>query len=495
MVINEHIINIWQDNVDDKNRYLDEVWDIFEKAYANIGGTNCDKSELLGDNIYWKLTKRNNKITAACVYKILSFGRKLFLIGSDGTPQGKADLYQMMKEDSVQKERNFYAEVSDAPEHIYHDKYNAPYVDRDKVSKVLGPSKEITPVDNENDKYHYTRAIGPQKNIYTKSMVGYPKVESIQLNEERSISFGGEINPKFGWCTIVIGGPGSGKSSIRPQDDVKKWFFSKIHFNPKIYDTDDIKWLFDNHKDLVNNTIRLPKENGSGFEIVDLTTAKVFWPPNDPDGKEVLVGEPYDMSNPKYTSWLHQRLNPLSKKYQKQVQAMGQYADPDRLPNILFDISGDDVAKIEDIVASAKEIGYKTALVWVYADVNTALARNAERDRKGMPSLIINKHAAVKETIRYFLHNRYVFDEIDEFWVIISDIETDPENPKREINAYHINSPIDLQRVADAHHALESLQNYLVLNECELEPEDYFLLKLEHYGDRLIEQLCEHYND
>lgn len=491
MQLNEHIINIWEDNKDDKNRYLDEVWDIFEKAYAKIGGCNADKKELLDDNIYWKLTKRDNKITAACIYKILPFGRKLFLIGSDGTDQGKKDLYKMMSEDSSEEARHVYAEVSDAPEHIYHNKYNAPYVDRENVKKILGPSKQITPTDNDSDEYHYTREIGPQKNVYRKAMIGYPKLESLQLNEDKSISFNGEISPQFGWCIIVIGGPGSGKSSIRPNN---RWFLSKLHLPFKAYDTDDLKWLFDNHKDTVNNTIRLPKMDGGGYETVDLDKAMVPWPPNDKNAVMTLIGEPYDMSNPLYVSFLHYRLNSLSKRYMKQIQAMGKTADRERLPNILFDISGDDISKIEDIVVNAKEVGYKTALVWVYADIQTALKRNAERDRKGDVELIINKHAAVKETIRYFIHNKYVFDEIDEFWVVISDQDADAGEEVRAANAYHVASPTDLQAIADKHHALDSIENYLVMNECMLTSEEKFLLKLERYGDRLINRLCENFN-
>lgn len=239
-----------------------------------------------------------------------------------------------------------------------------------------------------------------------------------------------------------------------------RFALSKLHLPFKSYDTDELKWLFDSRKDLANKTIRLPKKDGTGFETVDLTTATVMWPPNSPDAKPELVGEPYDMSNQKYVSFLHERLSRLSKKYMKYIQNMGGTAEQDRLPNVVFDISGDNISKIEDIATHAKEAGYKIALVWVYADVNTALLRNANRSRKGDDNLIIAKHAAIKETIRQFLRQTYLFNLIDEFWVIVTSGEQERDELGRSLAVYHIESPSDLQDIAEQHNILENFKNY-----------------------------------
>lgn len=37
------------------------------------------------------------------------------------------------------------------------------------------------------------------------------------LEEDKMVKYDGEISPKFGWCTILMGGAGSGKGFARKQ--------------------------------------------------------------------------------------------------------------------------------------------------------------------------------------------------------------------------------------------------------------------------------------
>lgn len=177
----EHIINLWPENKSEKQKYLDEVWNMIETAYEPIGGCNCDKSELLDDNVYWKLSKRNGKIVCAFLYKLTKFGRKMFLLATDGTQQGGKDLRKIVEEDIKQLDRNFYTEVSGKPEYLYLNR-GAQKIPASRARYILGPTKEITPSDDE---YHYERKIGPSKVQHTKIMLGNPKAEeSIQESFE-----------------------------------------------------------------------------------------------------------------------------------------------------------------------------------------------------------------------------------------------------------------------------------------------------------------------
>ena len=36
-------------------------------------------------------------------------------------------------------------------------------------------------------------------------------LEGEELLEDKMVKYGGELSPKFGWCAIFVGGPGSGK--------------------------------------------------------------------------------------------------------------------------------------------------------------------------------------------------------------------------------------------------------------------------------------------
>jgi len=142
-------------------------------AYETIGGCNCTKDELLDENVYWKMTRRNGKITAVCVYKMTPNGRKMFLLASDGSEQGKTDIRKIMSEDVTQEERHFYAEVSGKPEYMYK-KRGAKSIPTSDVEKIL-VGKDIQPTGE--DEYRYTRQVGPDKKTFTKVMVGNPKME------------------------------------------------------------------------------------------------------------------------------------------------------------------------------------------------------------------------------------------------------------------------------------------------------------------------------
>ena len=61
-VLNEHYVNLWGDDLEEKKKYLDEVWDLVTKSYAKIGGPHKEKEELLEKKYFWKLVRKNNKI-------------------------------------------------------------------------------------------------------------------------------------------------------------------------------------------------------------------------------------------------------------------------------------------------------------------------------------------------------------------------------------------------------------------------------------------------
>lgn len=170
-VLNEHYLNFWQNDREKKEQYADVVMDILDKSYANIGGAHTSKDEIVGDNIYWKLVKRDGKIVAASLYKIQGDNRKLMVCGSDGSKQGKDELKKILLDDVTLTARGAYAEVSEAIEHIMVDKYNCKKVPVDVAEKVLAalpnPKKIL---DKKEDGYHYDRKIG--NDVYTKIMVG-----------------------------------------------------------------------------------------------------------------------------------------------------------------------------------------------------------------------------------------------------------------------------------------------------------------------------------
>ena len=153
--INEHYINLWGDD-DSKLIYLDEIWKLIEDSYKKIGGCSKNKNELLDSKYLWKMVKRGSKITAVTIYKIPG-GRKLVIAASDGTSEGKNDLYSILREDISEIGRGVFGEYSGALEHLMN-KFGAQPIPADVAEKILNDmNKDI--LSKDPDGFHYTRLI------------------------------------------------------------------------------------------------------------------------------------------------------------------------------------------------------------------------------------------------------------------------------------------------------------------------------------------------
>jgi hypothetical protein len=167
IVLLEHYVNLL--TVDEKRKYVDEVWDMLQKAYAPIGGfkSAASKEELIDDSSMWKLVRRNGKIVAVFIYKD-KFGRKSIACATDGSDQGKADLIKTKSDDT--KMRRAWAEVSGKVESIMI-KAKAVPVSNKYAAKLTG--KEILGYDV--DGVHYTRLIAGEPHV--KAIYGFPKID------------------------------------------------------------------------------------------------------------------------------------------------------------------------------------------------------------------------------------------------------------------------------------------------------------------------------
>lgn len=113
-MILEHYVSLWKKNGDDFSKYSSQVWDILQNSYKNIGGiAGVDSPEqLVAKSDLWKMVRRSGKITAVQVYRTDVGGRKAVAGGSDGTEQGKQDLFKIMLEDFTRDDREVFSEMS-----------------------------------------------------------------------------------------------------------------------------------------------------------------------------------------------------------------------------------------------------------------------------------------------------------------------------------------------------------------------------------------------
>lgn len=155
----ERILNLH--TPEQKREYVDQVWDILQQSYIKIGGFKSASSpeELIEIPGYWKIVKRDDKVTAVNLYREVPHTSTLKTYASGAvtdnyraTDQGKKD-YMMMKRDDVKQQRS-WAEVSGSAERVVKRLNSVPIPN--KFAEYL-TGKEILHLND--DGYHYTRLI------------------------------------------------------------------------------------------------------------------------------------------------------------------------------------------------------------------------------------------------------------------------------------------------------------------------------------------------
>lgn len=235
-------------------------------------------------------------------------------------------------------------------------------------------------------------------------------LESEELNEDKMVKYGGELSPRFGWCAIYIGGPASGKGTATK-------FLSRLE--------------------------------GDYFNVDNLKEIERMW-----DIKDPKTGKPHsdnfetpedkrNMGNSDFVSELHNEMKPLSKKWKKSILNNPENErGRDRLPNIIFDITGDDPRKIMEIITPLKAKGYKIAIIWMLTTPEKAILNNFKRDRSvDVRDVLLPKHEGVLDAVEDIFSSDKI-KSVDEFWVIDTAADIDPyDDPvgyHDAQNVYHI---------------------------------------------------------
>ena len=198
------------------------------------------------------------------------------------------------------------------------------------------------------------------------------------LDEGSYIAFGGQENPPYGWAVCLAGGPGSGKGFVSER-------FMLLDFTS--FDVDDLKKKF-------NRAIKNPN---SAF-------------------RKYADKDDYDFSNPDDVSTLHGivKKQKWNDKIQKNVLNDNNY-----LPNVLFDITGDDPNKLIKNAKITKDLGYNTALVWVITNREEAMVRNVLRDRTVGDYIFHSKHNTINKELYNFITTT-AGNYFDECWLVFN---------------------------------------------------------------------------
>ena len=253
------------------------------------------------------------------------------------------------------------------------------------------------------------------------------KLNESTLVEDKQVKFGGEVNPKYGWCVIYAGGPASGKSSSEKYN---------IPIVGKKLDADEFKSVgFKNKETGEIDPGFVKKFEGGKYYNKILNDPKI-------GGDESKM----DINDADYVQAAHKALDPFIDKVKDNMRSLGNYNDPSRLPNIIFDQTSKNIDKLTRQVLEVKRAGYKVAIVWVLTDIEKNLKAFKKRNEEGrrMPaSLFMDIHPKVFNTMISVFDTPELLDALDEFWVVINSYKSQ-KTAKQQVkqirseNVYHI---------------------------------------------------------
>lgn len=156
----------------EKEKYVDSVWDMVQKSYASIGGQKgkgfSSKEDMVKNIPFWKLVRKNGNIVAGSLYRDKG-GRKRVASFTDGTNAGKEAIADIMRNDF---ERSYF-EISKASLGFAYKQLGGNFLKRyaktpEEVERISG--KELHPVPEDDSHYQKFPELRPY--LYQRDING-----------------------------------------------------------------------------------------------------------------------------------------------------------------------------------------------------------------------------------------------------------------------------------------------------------------------------------
>ena len=137
--------------LENKKKWADQVWDMLQRAYEDIGGIKgsgfSNKEDMIDNIPFWKIFHRGEHLIAVVLYKDTR-GRKLVAIGTDRSQQSKKILSNIFKEALKVSYGEYSGKLLSAiVKNVSYEKLEPYLLDPLYVKKLL--DKEIYPPDPE----------------------------------------------------------------------------------------------------------------------------------------------------------------------------------------------------------------------------------------------------------------------------------------------------------------------------------------------------------
>lgn len=172
--LNENYKNfIGPNSREDREKWVDQVWDVVQKSYAPIGGikgSGFESKRDMIDNIpFWKIYTKNDKVVAAAFYKDKN-GRKSVAVATDGSDLGKKIVGDLFKASlGVSYGEKSGPALATMMKNVPWETLKNFVLTPEQVQKITG--KKVTPlgkfgVDNLNEKDKFTYDKFPELRPY-----------------------------------------------------------------------------------------------------------------------------------------------------------------------------------------------------------------------------------------------------------------------------------------------------------------------------------------
>lgn len=218
-------------------------------------------------------------------------------------------------------------------------------------------------------------------------MKSYKEIVHDRL-DEALITLGNK-RPKFNQIVIMAGGAGSGKGFVQS---------NLLGVEGKTFDVDALKGLA-----LKSNKYKAKVKEQFGYEL-----------------------DKMNLKNPKDVSTLHSIVDELgiSDKHQKNMFTAIMASNPERKPNLIFDVTMKNLKKLDAISREVQELGYAKAdihVVWVINELDTAIQQNMDRSRTVSVDILKDTHRGVSYTISNIIKDGNVRKFMDgDFWFVFN---------------------------------------------------------------------------
>lgn len=193
-----------------------------------------------------------------------------------------------------------------------------------------------------------------------------------ELLLEKLMIFGKRAYPKFGHVVILAGGAGSGKGYQRE---------NLLGIEGKVFDVDELKKMVIKSTKLAQ---QIKDETGQDIKSINLRI------PANVSRMHEIIGDMYNIPN----------------KHQQAMYTSIIASEPDKKPNLIFDVTLKDLKKLESISRNVQDLGYEKKnihIVWVVNDITVAIKQNNERSRVVPEEILMVTHEGAALTMKKIL--------------------------------------------------------------------------------------------